>query len=213
MDKKTKKGQKVPRCPSSWYSYDKDTAEPPMWQAFYAPTENNKPLQSRGLLPIIDEYYEAVKDLTYSGRRENPARITSRTIAKDLYETFPEIRAEVAEWVKEGSPFLKTNLSLYGKQASDSLKTIEIKAEGLAEIELFEQILNLQKLDIDVDSIFINVTPLQCTRMASMNKDYADRLKNRTYEQRVAVNRRKQSQAAKDEVSRKQGKQTQKGKN
>ena len=35
-----------------------------------------------------------------------------------------------------------------------------------------------------------------------MVKDYADRLKSRTYEQSVAVNRRAQSKRAKEEVER-----------
>tara|TARA_R100001463_G_scaffold23110_3_gene55310 strand:+ start:1032 stop:2192 length:1161 start_codon:yes stop_codon:yes gene_type:complete len=213
-DKETGNFEDVPACPESWYDESLDTAEPPMWQALYAPTANNNPLKSKGLLPIMEEYLKAVENLTYSGTRENPPRITSRTIAKDIYEAFPKVREEVASWVKEGSPFLKTDLTLYGKQASESLRTIRIEASTAEHVDLFEEILKLQ--NIDVDSIYINVTPLQCTRMALMNKDYADRLKSRTYAQRTAVNRRAQSKAAKEEVERRragsQGKKSKKKK-
>ena len=201
-DKDTNKFESVPACPESWYSESKDTAKPPMWQALYAPTASGdgQLIQSKGLLPIMEEYLKAVEDLTYSGTRENPPRITSKTIAKDLYDSFSKVREEVASWVKEGSPFLKTDLTLYGKQASESLRTIRIEASTAEHVDLFEEILKLQ--NIDVDSIYINVTPLQCKRMALMNKDYADRLKSRTYAQKVAVNRRAQSKRAKEEVER-----------
>ncbi len=203
-DADTGKYENVPACPKSWYNSDKDMATPPMWQALYAPTASgkNQLIKSKGLLPIIDEYYEAVKDLTYSGTRDNPASITSRSIAKDLFEAFPEVEEEVKSWVREDSPFLKTDLTLYGKQASESLSLIPIKAETAREMEVFEAILKVQNLGLDVDTIYIKVTPLQCNRMALMVKDYADRLKSRTYEERVASNRRAQSKRANEEVER-----------
>jgi hypothetical protein len=109
---------------------------------------------------------------------------------------------------------LKTDLTLYAKQASESLRTVRIEASTAEHVDLFEEILKLQ--NIDVDSIYINVTPLQCNRMALMNKDYADRLKRRTYEQKVAVNRRAQAKRAKEEVERRrarsQGKKSKKKK-
>lgn len=213
-DADTGKFESVPKCPSSWYNYKQDTATPPMWQALYAPTASGRGqiIQSKGLLPIIEEYYEAVKNLTYSGTRDKPISITSKSIAKDLFEAFPEVEEEVKSWVREDSPFLRTNLTLYGKQASESLSLIPIKAETAREMEVFESILKVQNLGLDVDTIYIRVTPLQCNRMALMVKDYADRLKNRTYEQSVAVNRRAQSQRAKEEVERRRGKTTTKKK-
>lgn len=213
-DADTGKFENVPKCPSSWYSYKEDTARPPMWQALYAPTASGRGqiIQSKGLLPIIEEYYEDVKDLTYSGTRDKPISITSKSIAKDLFEAFPEVEEEVKSWVREDSPFLRTNLTLYGKQASESLSLIPIKAETAREMEVFESILKVQNLGLDVDTIYIKVTPLQCNRMALMVKDYADRLKNRTYEQSVAVNRRAQSKRAKEEVERRRGNTTKKKK-
>jgi len=207
-DADTGKFESVPKCPSSWYKYEKDRATPPMWQALYAPTASGRGqiIQSKGLLPIIEEYFDEVKDLTYSGTRDNPISITSRTIAKDLFEAFPEVEEEVKSWVREDSPFLKTDLTLYGKQASESLSLIPIQAETAKEMDVFEAILKVQNLGLDVDTIYIKVSPLQCKRMALMNKDYADRLKARTYEQKVAVNRRAQSKRAKEEVERRRAK-------
>lgn len=215
-DADTGKFESVPKCPSSWYNYDKDMATPPMWQALYAPTASGKGqiIQSKGLLPIIEEYFDEVKDLTYSGTKDSPISITSRSIAKDLFEAFPEVEEEVKSWVREDSPFLKTDLTLYGKQASESLSLIPIRAETSREMDVFEAILKVQNLGLDVDTIYIKVTPLQCNRMALMVKDYADRLKSRTYEERVASNRRAQSKRANEEVERRramgQGKESKK---
>ena len=211
VDKKGKnKGsfESVPACPRSWYSEDMDTAKPPMWLALYSP-DVVAPLTTKGILPIIEEYYDAVKDLTYVGVRDSPARITSRTIAQDLYEAFPEIRKEVGEWTKEGSPFLKTDLTLYGSEASESLSTVKIYNKGTpSQAEVFNAILKVQQLGIDVDYIYINVTPLQCTRMANMNKDYVSRLKARSAKVRLGSNKRANKEAARAEVARRKGQNT-----
>ena len=97
-----------------------------------------------------------LKTLTYSGTKDSPISITSkRSIAKDLFEAFPEVEEEVKSWVKEDSPFLKTDLTLYGKQASESLSLIPIRAETSREMDVFEAILKVQNLGLDVDTIYI----------------------------------------------------------
>ena len=100
-------------------------------------------------------------------------------------------------------------MTLYGSEASESLSTVKIYNKGTpSQAEVFNAILKVQQLGIDVDYIYINVTPLQCTRMANMNKDYVSRLKARSTKVRLGSNKRANKEAARAEVARRKGQNT-----
>jgi len=210
VDKDTGKKEKVPAINTKWYSYVRDgSARPPAWQVLYAEDESHSPFNHIGLLEVCKRAYKTIEDLEWDVDPNYPIPITGSKIAQTLYANIPEVKEEVDSWLKDpdNSPFIKTDGTLDRQEASQAFKTVEITLDTAKELKIIQ---NYIKVPVDIDTIYLDVTPTQCYNMAMLNKNYVKFLRERTYEQKVAVNRRKKKvearQAVKDKQTKKEGK-------
>jgi len=209
-DKDTGRKEKVPAINTKWYSSSKDgTARPPAWQVLYAEDTSHSPFNHIGLLEVCKRAYKTIEDLEWDIDPSFPIPITGSKIAEKLYNNIPEVKEEVDSWLEnpDDSPFIKTNGDLDRQEAAQAFKTVAITLDTAKELKVIQDYL---KLPIDIDTIYLDVTPTQCYNMAMLNKEYAKYLRERTYAQRVAINRRKKKEAArravKDRQAKKEGK-------
>ena len=205
-DADTGKNEKVPMINDAWYSYTQNgTARPPAWQVLYAEDESNSPFNHIGLLEVCKRAYKTIEDLEWDIDPNYPIPITGSKIAQTLYNNIPEVKEEVDSWLAtpDNSPFIKTDGTLDRQEASQAFKTVEITLDTAKELKIIQ---NHLKVPVDIDTIYLDVTPTQCYNMAMLNKNYVKFLRERTYEQRVAVNRRKKKQEARQAVKDKQAK-------
>ena len=207
-DKETKKRENVPMINSGWFSDNKGVARPPAWQVLFAEDESYSPFAHIGLLQVCEKAYKTIEDMEWDVDPSYPIPITGKKIAEELYNNVANVKKEVDSWLAnpKTSPFLKTDGNLDRKEASEAFKTVAITLEDNKDLQIIQQYI---KLPIDIDTVYLDVTPTQCYNMAKLNKDYVKFLRERTYAQIVAVNRRKKKvearQAVKDRQAKKAG--------